>query len=109
MASVNCATDEFSGSPVSARSIRSSASSGSRKKSPDIETRAKRPASTSTSTATSLPPGTLYSPRMRPIVCRSEEHTSELQSRGHLVCRLLLEKKKKESNQVKSICNKKGN
>src|SRR5690625_5660445 len=28
---------------------------------------------------------------------RSEEHTSELQSRGHLVCRLLLEKKK-ESN-----------
>src|SRR5437870_10436247 len=25
---------------------------------------------------------------------RSEEHTSELQSRGHLVCRLLLEKKK---------------
>src|SRR5690625_2790591 len=27
---------------------------------------------------------------------RSEEHTSELQSRGHLVCRLLLEKKKKE-------------
>src|SRR5690625_5610803 len=29
------------------------------------------------------------------IVYRSEEHTSELQSRGHLVCRLLLEKKKK--------------
>src|SRR5437870_11141264 len=28
--------------------------------------------------------------------CRSEEHTSELQSRGHLVCRLLLEKKKKK-------------
>src|SRR5690625_6644506 len=28
------------------------------------------------------------------IVVRSEEHTSELQSRGHLVCRLLLEKKK---------------
>src|SRR5207253_7613389 len=27
---------------------------------------------------------------------RSEEHTSELQSRGHLVCRLLLEKKKSE-------------
>src|SRR5690625_517667 len=27
-------------------------------------------------------------------VSRSEEHTSELQSRGHLVCRLLLEKKK---------------
>src|SRR5437870_8932675 len=30
-------------------------------------------------------------------VPRSEEHTSELQSRGHLVCRLLLEKKKKET------------
>src|SRR5690625_6442800 len=28
------------------------------------------------------------------IKLRSEEHTSELQSRGHLVCRLLLEKKK---------------
>src|SRR5207253_9697282 len=28
---------------------------------------------------------------------RSEEHTSELQSRGHLVCRLLLEKKKQPS------------
>src|SRR5437870_10233776 len=28
---------------------------------------------------------------------RSEEHTSELQSRGHLVCRLLLEKKKKNA------------
>src|SRR2546422_3756360 len=29
------------------------------------------------------------------VVARSEEHTSELQSRLHLVCRLLLEKKKK--------------
>src|SRR5690625_5780529 len=28
------------------------------------------------------------------LALRSEEHTSELQSRGHLVCRLLLEKKK---------------
>src|SRR5439155_19575569 len=35
--------------------------------------------------------------RARPaggLAPRSEEHTSELQSRGHLVCRLLLEKKK---------------
>src|SRR5439155_16063097 len=32
---------------------------------------------------------------------RSEEHTSELQSRGHLVCRLLLEKKKKKKNTKK--------
>src|SRR5690625_6412718 len=31
------------------------------------------------------------------FVARSEEHTSELQSRGHLVCRLLLEKKKRET------------
>src|SRR5690348_12320314 len=31
-------------------------------------------------------------------VCRSEEHTSELQSPVHLVCRLLLEKKKKTNN-----------
>src|SRR5690625_5907402 len=30
---------------------------------------------------------------------RSEEHTSELQSRGHLVCRLLLEKKKQQHRQ----------
>src|SRR5207253_6272541 len=30
---------------------------------------------------------------LRRPACRSEEHTSELQSRGHLVCRLLLEKK----------------
>src|SRR2546422_4928554 len=32
---------------------------------------------------------------------RSEEHTSELQSRLHLVCRLLLEKKKKKKNRNK--------
>src|SRR5437870_7535152 len=31
---------------------------------------------------------------------RSEEHTSELQSRGHLVCRLLLEKKHKSSDRA---------
>src|SRR5439155_9168935 len=34
--------------------------------------------------------------RERLLAIRSEEHTSELQSRGHLVCRLLLEKKKKK-------------
>src|SRR2546422_2450846 len=33
---------------------------------------------------------------VQPVAPRSEEHTSELQSRLHLVCRLLLEKKKKE-------------
>src|SRR2546429_6473203 len=31
---------------------------------------------------------------------RSEEHTSELQSRLHLVCRLLLEKKKRNKNEL---------
>ena len=33
-----------------------------------------------------------------PAVYRSEEHTSELQSPMYLVCRLLLEKKKKQTN-----------
>src|SRR5437870_6556146 len=41
-------------------------------------------------------------PRRAASLClgydRSEEHTSELQSRGHLVCRLLLEKKKQLNN-----------
>src|SRR2546427_8780840 len=34
--------------------------------------------------------------RVRLLGCRSEEHTSELQSQSNLVCRLLLEKKKKK-------------
>src|SRR3712207_7313877 len=33
---------------------------------------------------------------------RSEEHTSELQSRQYLVCRLLLEKKKKDTTELQS-------
>src|SRR2546430_10198728 len=33
-----------------------------------------------------------------PTTCRSEEHTSELQSQSNLVCRLLLEKKKKQQS-----------
>src|SRR3712207_6994156 len=36
---------------------------------------------------------------------RSEEHTSELQSRQYLVCRLLLEKKKTQPNQLLYISN----
>src|SRR5690554_7051037 len=40
-------------------------------------------------------PGRLHArPGLTRLVARSEEHTSELQSRPHLVCRLLLEKKK---------------
>src|SRR5215471_21858577 len=41
------------------------------------------------------PGGSLPSRPRRPPAGRSEEHTSELQSRRDLVCRLLLEKKKK--------------
>src|SRR6478672_693521 len=47
---------------------------------------------------TTLTPGQLASPeitvRRSPTASRSEEHTSELQSRSDIVCRLLLEKKK---------------
>src|SRR5438309_5958588 len=39
----------------------------------------------------------------RPGAARSEEHTSELQSQFHLVCRLLLEKKKKTKKQKKNL------
>src|SRR5437870_9045617 len=47
---------------------------------------------------TTLSPGMWQSQASRLCECcaRSEEHTSELQSRGHLVCRLLLEKKNNE-------------
>src|SRR5690606_41252462 len=41
------------------------------------------------------PPPLPISPLIIPVWQRSEEHTSELQSRENLVCRLLLEKKKK--------------
>ena len=43
----------------------------------------------------------LYSKKLR-----SEEHTSELQSRQYLVCRLLLEKKKKKKKKQKNKNNK---
>src|SRR5687767_15201729 len=39
--------------------------------------------------------------RLAVLAPRSEEHTSELQSLAYLVCRLLLEKKKKKHNQLK--------
>src|SRR2546422_2910520 len=52
-----------------------------------------------------LPLLALMRPGERTLLVRSEEHTSELQSRLHLVCRLLLEKKKKtnRSNSDMSI------
>src|SRR2546429_3973035 len=49
--------------------------------------------------ARTLPPSPASQPsRSFRLAERSEEHTSELQSRLHLVCRLLLEKKKKQSS-----------
>src|SRR3989442_4817957 len=41
--------------------------------------------------------------QLRPARVRSEEHTSELQSRPHLVCRLLLEKKKRHEERICSF------
>src|SRR5258708_15015182 len=46
---------------------------------------------------------TLKTPNIDAMAKRSEEHTSELQSPDHLVCRLLLEKKKKKSNEQQHI------
>src|SRR6266478_10206790 len=46
-------------------------------------------------------------PTERPRLTRSEEHTSELQSQSNLVCRLLLEKKKKKSKSNTSIYDQK--
>src|SRR5437899_4645604 len=48
-----------------------------------------------TAPAASQQPDTLRD-RLEARIARSEEHTSELQSLRHLVCRLLLEKKKKK-------------
>src|SRR3712207_7921482 len=48
------------------------------------------------SVITTIPKSATLPPPMRSVSRRSEEHTSELQSRQYLVCRLLLEKKKKK-------------
>src|SRR5690606_26987833 len=64
MADVSCSTDASTDRPVRAALTSRRASSGSRKKSPETLTWARRSFSTSRSTATSLPPRTLYSPRM---------------------------------------------
>src|SRR3712207_8823436 len=52
------------------------------------------------SRARSSPPGATAATTPAP---RSEEHTSELQSRQYLVCRLLLEKKKSELHTIKYL------
>src|SRR2546422_1209545 len=46
---------------------------------------------------TAMPHDLINAKPVMAAIQRSEEHTSELQSRLHLVCRLLLEKKKKET------------
>src|SRR5688572_31973713 len=38
--------------------------------------------------------------KLSPVLIRSEEHTSELQSQSNLVCRLLLEKKNKKKQKI---------
>src|SRR5215813_15659842 len=66
-----------------------------------------RPPTRSTTPARRLRANRLRFPRRSPPVPRSEEHTSELQSRPHLVCRLLLEKKKKKKYHKKNKKKKK--
>src|SRR3712207_7208474 len=58
---------------------------------PSADTR--RASTTSSASAGSRSPSSPRSPSGRSNTPRSEEHTSELQSRQYLVCRLLLEKK----------------
>src|SRR5712664_590889 len=50
----------------------------------------------------------LRMPNRRPPPPRSEEHTSELQSRSDIVCRLLREKKKKKGKESKKKRRKEG-
>src|SRR5207247_8861776 len=85
------------------RSRRQSSAPGMRNRVPGGKRSPKSPASKSSSSSSlrkvcrriSVPWSTLYS-RLTSVclASRSEEHTSELQSRVDLVCRLLLEKKK---------------
>src|SRR5215213_11969903 len=53
------------------------------------------PSGSSTSPSARRPTASVTRGRSTPTCCRSEEHTSELQSLTNLVCRLLLEKKNK--------------
>src|SRR2546430_8290113 len=53
---------------------------------------------------TALWPATSPASRLRLVIStRSEEHTSELQSQSNLVCRLLLEKKKKKNTHQQAL------
>src|SRR2546430_8425304 len=51
----------------------------------------------------SLQPFDLFSQCAQALRNRSEEHTSELQSQSNLVCRLLLEKKKKQRQYIHKV------
>src|SRR5690625_5414488 len=75
------------------RSVTSSCSSGLFRGDPTTSNTVPRVASP-TGTEMAAPVSWTDCPRTTPS--RSEEHTSELQSRGQLVCRLLLEKKKQQ-------------
>src|SRR5439155_9419485 len=61
---------------------------------PDHDVASTTASNARTCSASNPRPTSRLRPFDRRISTRSEEHTSELQSRGHLVCRLLLEKKK---------------
>src|SRR3712207_8051210 len=82
-------------------------------RSPSVSSPSRRPVSRSArrswTVVTSPSPARLSRGKMMRPDCspprRSEEHTSELQSRQYLVCRLLLEKKKKNINQRKQELN----
>src|SRR4051812_49527234 len=86
---------------------RSSASWGGRRRSPISTRSSPRPGAGSRSTPAATVPDaqpcrTLGGSGL--AGCRSEEHTSELQSHVNLVCRLLLEKKKKHIQQNIQRC-----
>src|SRR3712207_7426707 len=64
----------------------------------------RRPARQAQRRSAARGPSALGRVRREPRLRRSEEHTSELQSRQYLVCRLLLEKKKKLNRIVFCLC-----
>src|SRR5690349_22577132 len=77
--------------------FRSASPSRSRRRIPSCR-RCRRRSDPSVTSTSRLYPGTGASADPPPFDPRSEEHTSELQSRRDLVCRLLLEKKKQGSH-----------
>src|SRR3712207_8052035 len=60
--------------------------------------------STDTVNGRTVVPSPVVNPSLAEVTTRSEEHTSELQSRQYLVCRLLLEKKKKYAISMSTLC-----